>query len=267
MNEATNVRRIFIQIQYDGAALEGWQIQASGATVQAALESAIRKALGEETRIHGAGRTDSGVHALAMTAHFDTKNPMPAAQMAKALTAHLPDEIVVTLSREVGADFDARRDAVMRWYRYQIDRSPHRRPLGPRAWRLTGRLDTEAMRQALEILAGEHDFGGLRSSGCTATRTELTLSEASMIENGELLALDFKCRSFLQRMVRLMVGAVAMVGQGKLTLDQLREILASGQRPSGIVAAPAAGLCLMRVGYTEAETENILTDHRLPPSF
>ncbi len=280
------LRRIKLTIEFDGSAFEGWQVQSGGRpSVEAALNQALSKALGHEVKVYGAGRTDSGVHALGMTAHFDTSRSIPPDRIGKATSGALPASVSIVKAGEAAPDFDARRDATMRWYRYQLQAGGPDHPLGPHCWRVRGALDLDAMRAALTELEGDHDFSGFRSSSCSATRTQLTLREASQIRTakrisnsggkganevpamGELLALDFKCRSFLMRMVRMMVGGVVAVGQGKLEPKDIRRILKSGKRPPVVRSVPAEGLCLMAVGYSEAETRTILTDHPLPPSF
>lgn len=278
-------RRFKITVEFDGKAFEGWQVQAGGrASVEAALARGLSSALGHEVRVFGSGRTDSGVHARGMTAHFDTTTSIPAEKIGEAAACELPDSVAITRAEEVPPTFDARRDARLRWYRYQIQAGGPVHPLGPRCWRVRGHLDVDAMEAALKPLHGDHDFRGFRSSQCTATRTQLTMLEASLIRTaktawsgsratepstleGELLALDFKCRSFLMRMVRLMVGAVVAAGKGKLQPEDIRRILETGERPHTVRSAPAEGLCLMAVGYDPEERQTILTEHPPPPSF
>lgn len=278
--------RIKLTIEFDGSAFEGWQVQAAGRpSVEAALNQALSKALGHEVKVCGAGRTDSGVHALGMTAHFDTSRSIPPDRIGKACAGQLPPSVSIVRAQNVAGNFDARRDATMRWYRYQLQAGGPDHPLGPHCWRVRGALDLKAMRAALGELEGDHDFSGFRSSACSAKRTQLTMLEASMTRTakaaasarrgnagespkpGELLAFDFKCRSFLMRMVRLMVGGVAAAGQGKLDAADIRRILKTGERPPVVRSAPAHGLCLMAVGYDDEERQTILTEHPPPPSF
>lgn len=261
------MRRIKLEIEFDGEPFEGWQRQSRAPSVQGELERALGEAVKHAVTLHGAGRTDSGVHARGMVAHFDTTNPIPAERLPLALRGKIPKEISVVRAEEADAEFDARRDAVLRWYRYQILQSPRDHPLGPRAWIVRRPLDVDRMRRVVEAFAGEHDFVGFRTSQCTAKRTRLTMEEASVTEAGELLAIDFKCRSFLQRMVRLMVGAVVAAGDGKVTDKEIREVLRTGRRPAIIRSVPAHGLCLMGIAYDEAERANILTQKPNPPSF
>lgn len=268
-------RRIRMAIEYDGGPFTGWQRQRQGTSVQGALEDAIARAVQHRVRLFGAGRTDAGVHALGMVAHFDTSSTLAAESLARAATSYLPAEISVFRAEEVEPDFDARRDALLRWYRYQIMLTRSARPLGPRAWKITAALGMDKMREALAELQGEHDFAGFRTSGCTAKRTRLNLEEASLSiaeepcpgSGSRLIALDFKCRSFLQRMVRLMVGCVVGVGAGRLGLADVAAIRDTGKRPHTIRSAPPGGLCLMAIAYSASEEENVLTEHPPPPSF
>ncbi len=261
------IRRIRLLVQYDGAEFLGWQSQAQGPTVQDTLERALEAIVGHRVRIHGAGRTDTGVHAAAMPAHCDLQHSIPAERLPVALNHFLPPSISVLEADDAAPDFDARRHAIMRWYRYQVLCERMRRPLGPRAWHVWRPLDVSAMTEALELLRGEHDFSGFRSAHCQSRRSVLTLQGAELTRAGELLAFDFKCRSFLHHMVRFMVGTVVAVGQGLLDRERLLRILDHGERPQLSLCAPPEGLCLMAVGYDEAERESILSARPQPPSF
>ncbi|MCE5229691.1 tRNA pseudouridine(38-40) synthase TruA [bacterium] len=261
------LRRIKLTLQYDGSAFLGWQSQENGPTVQSAIETAIESITGGHVRVHAAGRTDTGVHALAMPAHFDLEHTIPVERLALALNHFLPEAVSVLSAEEVAPAWDARRSAIMRWYRYQILRARVRQPLGPRAWQVWHPLDLDSMNEALTLLQGDHDFSGFRSSQCQSRRTRLTLEEASLTAAGDLLAIDFKCRSFLHHMVRFMVGTVVAMGLGKIDRDRMLLIRDKGQRPQLIYCAPPEGLCLMQVGYGEDERKEILNAHPTPPSF
>lgn len=263
----TAPRRIKLLLEYDGAPFAGWQRQENARSIQAEIESALAAILGHAVTLHGAGRTDAGVHALGMVAHFDTTSPIPVARLPLALASHLPAEIAAASAEEAPPDFDARRDAVLRWYRYQIDtrREPH--PLGPRAWKLHRKPDLEKLAEAISALSGRHDFAGFRAVGCEAERTLLDMREASLAAEGGLIGIDFKCPSFLRRMVRLMVGAAAAVALDRFGFEDFIRILDAGRRPDTIPAAPPEGLCLMRIAYCAPEAEKLLTERRALPSF
>lgn len=261
------VRRIKLIVQYDGASYQGWQHQGEAPTVQAALEDALAQLLGRPVRLFVAGRTDTGVHAAAMPVHFDTDHPIPAEKVPLAMAKYLPPAISILRAESAPPHFDARRGAILRWYRYQILQTRLRLPLGPRAWHVPRALDRAAMERGLELLVGRHDFGGFRSSQCQAKRTVLTMEQATLAASGELLALDFKCRSFLHHMVRFLVGSLVAMGRGRLSEARLLRIRDAGGRPELIYCAPPQGLCLMGVAYDDAERAALLAAAPPPPSF
>jgi tRNA pseudouridine38-40 synthase len=264
---ALDSRRIKITVQYDGAQYLGWQFQSQGPTVQQALEAALSKMMDRPVRAFSAGRTDTGVHAAAMPVHFDTDHPIPAERLPAAMGRFLPRDISILAAEDAAPDFDARRGALLRWYRYQILMARFPRPLGPRAWHVYRPLDLDAMEQGIALLNGDHDFRGFRSSQCQAKRTRLTMQEASMTRAGEVIALDFKCRSFLHHMIRFMAGTLVAMGLGSIDRERLLAIRDAGERPKLIYCAPPEGLCLMGVAYTEQEREAMRAAHPAPPSF
>ena len=261
-------RRLKITLQYDGEPYCGWQFQANGPSLQQTVEEALEKMMGSgKVRLFAAGRTDAGVHAAALPAHFDTEHSIPAERLPLAMAPFLPASISILSAEEVGPEFDARRSAVLRWYRYQIVQASRRRPLGPRAWQVHHPLDFGAMERGLELLLGHHDFNGFRSSECQSNRSELTMQGASMTRVGDLIALDFKCRSFLHHMIRFMAGTLVAMGRGKIDEERFLKIRDRGERPYLIDCAPPHGLCLMAVAYSEAERQRILEANPAPPSF
>ena len=261
------LRRIKILVQFDGAPYQGWQFQATGPTLQQTLEEALGKMMGRPLRVIAAGRTDTGVHAAAMPVHFDTDHPIPVDRLPIAMTQFLPPSISILSAEEIAPDFDVRRHARLRWYRYQILSARLPRPLGPRAWQVHRPLELAAIEEGLNLLRGHHDFRGFRSSQCQAGRTELTMQEASLTRAGDLLALDFKCRSFLHHMIRFMAGTLVAMGHGQIDRARLLRIRDEGDRPQLIYCAPPQGLCLMGVAYSEVECEQLLAAHPAPPSF
>lgn len=259
--------RVRLTIEFDGAPFAGWQRQDGDRSVQEELERALAKVFKAKITLHGAGRTDAGVHAMGMVAHFDAPTAMPFERLPLAIRPYLPPEISVTAAAEASPHFDARRDALLRWYRFQIDRRGEPHPLGARAWRVYGELDVTAMARAVALLEGWHDFQGFRSIKCKVERTRLHMRQASLTESPPLLVLDFKCQSFLQRMVRLMTGALVEIGRGRLSEAKFARILETGQRPDPVPAAPPGGLCLMAIAYEPAEFESVLTVNPPAPNF
>lgn len=263
----SDVQRIMMRVQYDGAAFHGWQIQTNGISVQEVVENSLGELLGMPTRVFVAGRTDAGVHALAMPVHFDTPIPIPPENLSIALQKYLPETVSVLSAQRIPLDFDVRRNAIMRWYRYQILNTSLRRPLGPRAWKVHKALDLDAMQEGIALIRGRHDFEGFRSAQCQSKRTVLEMEQATMQVAGELITLDFKCRSFLHHMIRFLTGSLIAMGRGKMTRERFLSILDEGIRPRLVHCAPPEGLCLMDVGYNEEEKQAILTANPAPPSF
>lgn len=265
------LRRLRLDIQYDGAAFHGWQSQANAVNVQDAVEEALARVLGHPARLYSAGRTDTGVHAAALPVHFDTPLPIPAGAVPVAVNKFLPPGVRLLTASEVAPDWDARFSARLRWYRYQVVLAPTDRPLGPRAWTIYKGLDAGKLERGLSHLRGEHDFRGFRSAQCQSQRTRLLMLQARLTQTewagAPLLALDFKCRSFLHHMVRFMVGSVVAHARGRLSEAGLLAIRDQFDRPLLSTCAPARGLCLMAVGYDDAECAALLEANPAAPSF
>jgi len=238
-------------IEYDGTPFSGWQIQDTALTVQGALETAVKAACGEEVRVHGAGRTDAGVHALAQVAHCDIAKPFPPGRLRDALNAHLRPHPVAVLSAEKVTDgFDARFSAVKRHYLYRIaNRRPDLALDRLRAWRVPRRLDVDAMHAAAQRLVGKHDFTTFRSTECQAKSPEKTLDQLDVSRYGDEVHIKTSARSFLHNQVRSMVGSLALVGDGKWSADDLSSALAARNRAACAPVAPPEGLYLVRVDY------------------
>ncbi len=243
--------RYKLTLEYDGAGFVGWQRQENGLSVQQALEEAIEKFCGERVGATGAGRTDSGVHALGQVAHIDLAQPRAADELMAAVNHHLrPAAIAVVAADEVDDDFHARFSAVERRYRYRIvnRRAPPALDRG-RAWWVPVALDGEAMAAAARVLVGDHDFSTFRASGCQASSPHRTLDAFDVERHGDEIAITARSRSFLQHQVRNMVGSLKLVGEGKWSADDLAAALAARDRGAGGPAAPAEGLYLVGVRY------------------
>ncbi|MGH6680773.1 MAG: tRNA pseudouridine(38-40) synthase TruA, partial [Bradyrhizobium sp.] len=215
--------RYMLTIEYDGAPFCGWQVQDNGASVQGALEAAIKAASGEVVRVHGAGRTDAGVHALGQVAHCDLAKPFAPSRLRDALNAHLrPAPIAVRDAEIVPESFEARFSARKRHYLYRIrnTRANLALDLG-RVWRVPRRLDADAMHQAAQRLVGKHDFTTFRHSECQARSPEKTLDQLDVRREGDAISIVTSARSFLHSQVRSMVGSLAWVGEGRWNADDL----------------------------------------------
>jgi len=243
--------RYKITIEYDGGPFVGWQMQANGPSVQAALAEAIWAFSGERVDVRGAGRTDAGVHARGQVAHFDLAKDMRPDQIREAINHHLkPAPIAVLECQPVAADFDARFSATWRAYEYVI--SNRRAPLtldAGRAWRVPVALDAEAMHDAARLLTGKHDFTTFRSVQCQARSPVKTLDRLAVARAGDRITVHASARSFLHHQVRSIVGSLKLVGEGKWSAADLSAALQARERSACGPVAPACGLYLIGVGY------------------
>jgi len=243
--------RYKITIEYDGGPFVGWQMQANGPSVQAALAEAIWAFSGERVDVRGAGRTDAGVHARGQVAHFDLAKDMRPDQIREAINHHLkPAPIAVLECQPVAADFDARFSATWRAYEYVIinRRAPLTLDAG-RAWRVPVALDAEAMHDAARLLTGKHDFTTFRSVQCQARSPVKTLDRLAVARASDRITVHASARSFLHHQVRSIVGSLKLVGEGKWSAADLRAALDTRERSACGPVAPACGLYLIGVGY------------------
>jgi tRNA pseudouridine38-40 synthase len=246
--------RYRVTLEYDGTPFVGWQTQAVGASVQGRLAQAIQKLAGEEVSVRGAGRTDAGVHALGQVAHFDLARGWPAETVRAAVNFHLkPDPIAVLDCAEVPGDFDARFSACARHYRYRILTRKAPPVLDRyRVWWVPFDLSLEAMAAATQALLGRHDFTTFRAAGCQAKSPLKTLDRLEVTRRGDEIWVEASARSFLHSQVRSMVGSLKLVGDGKWSCADLAAALQARDRSACGPVAPAHGLYLARVDYSEA---------------
>lgn len=224
-------------IAYDGTRYGGWQRQRNAPTVQAKLETALRRLTGRRVVVIGAGRTDAGVHAWGQVAHATVVTRLPPRVLRQALNALLPPDILVRRVTQAPSTFHAQFQAARKWYRYRIATGPVR-PLFDRPYvhYVPQPLDLAAMQRAARRWRGRHDFRAFHSAGRTVADTRRTISTLRLAQRGRELRVDIEADGFLYHMVRRMVGALLLVGQGK-------------PLPAIAPTAPARGLCLMRVTY------------------
>ncbi|GAB5375269.1 MAG: tRNA pseudouridine(38-40) synthase TruA [Acuticoccus sp.] len=243
--------RYKLVIEYDGSPFVGWQRQDNGASVQGAIEQAAQKLCGVPTRINGAGRTDTGVHASGQVAHVDFERDWPADTVRDAINAHLrPAPVAIVSATRVGDDFDARHSARMRHYRYRILTRRAPAALDRLVWQVPGPLDAAAMEAGAHALIGRHDFTTFRASQCQAKSPVRTLDTLAVTRTGERIDITASARSFLHNQVRSMVGTLVEVGLGRWSSDDVARALAACRRDACGPVAPAAGLILTRVDYT-----------------
>lgn len=242
--------RIAIGIAYDGTAFDGWQSQPSGNTVQDHLERALSVIADAAIRLHGAGRTDAGVHACAQVAHFDTETTRPDSAWVRGANAELPSSIAVQWSAQVSNEFHARYSARSRSYRYVLYGHPVRPALfaGRTGW-FHGALDLDAMRRAAGMLAGEHDFSAFRSSECQAKNPVRVIERAAVARRGPYVLFDFAANAFLHHMVRNIVGCLVYVGNGRHPPEWILQVMEGRDRRLAAPTIAAAGLYLTDVRY------------------
>ena len=243
--------RYKLTIEYDGTLFNGWQSQADRRAVQDALSAAIEGFCGEKVTVFGAGRTDSGVHALGQVAHIDLEKEAPTEKLRDAVNFHLkPHAVAVLAAEKVGEDFDARFSARRRHYSYRIIN--RRAPLTvdkDRAWLVHAPLDAGAMHEAGQVLIGKHDFTTFRSAHCQAKSPVKTMDEVSVSRYGEEIEIVCRARSFLHNQVRSIVGSLKQVGEGRWSAADMRRALEAADRAACGPVAPPQGLYLFQVDY------------------
>ena len=244
-------RRLKLIIAYDGAPFAGWQSQSHRKTVQDHLERAFERVTGTVVRVHGAGRTDAGVHALAQCAHVEVSKFLPADRWIKALNALLPCAIRVLRCRYVSQDFHARLSAQGKIYRYRIWTAAILPPFEyRRAWHITQPVDLNILKSAAKHFVGTHDFAAFAANrGKAELSTIRTINSVRVRQKGPSVTIEFDGNGFLYKMVRLMVGALVKCALGKMPIEGITSRLRSGKIESARFAAPAEGLYLVRVRY------------------
>jgi tRNA pseudouridine38-40 synthase len=245
--------RFRLTVEYDGSSFMGWQRQDHGPSVQQAIEEAAEAVTGERPSVHAAGRTDAGVHALAMAAHLDVEKPIAAFRLMEGLNARLrPLPVAILGAEEAAPDWHARFSCIGRRYVYLIvnRRAPLTLEAG-RAWQVKVPLDSDAMAEAATVLVGRHDFTTFRSAQCQAESPVKTLDRLEVVRDGDRIAVHAAARSFLHHQVRSMVGCLELVGRGKWSAKDLREALEARDRAALGFNAPPDGLYFAEAVYPE----------------
>ena len=245
------MQRYKIKIEYDGTPFVGWQFQKNGLSVQEVLQKAIFNFSKERVVVIGAGRTDSGVHALAQVAHFDLKKKIERKNLLPAINQNIGNKPVTILKiNKINKKFHARHDAKRRTYQYLIIN--RQSPLAlqkNKAWHIRKKLDVKAMITGAKLLLGTHDFSTFRAASCGAKSPIKTMEKILIKKNKDKITLQFTSRSFLQQQVRSMVGCIKYLGEEKWNLNDFKNSFKSKSRFKCAPPAPACGLYLTKIEY------------------
>jgi len=245
------MQRYKIKIEYEGTQFVGWQFQKNGQSIQEVLQKAIFKFSKEKVTVIGAGRTDSGVHALGQTAHFDLKKKISKKKILPAINQNIENNSVTVLKiNKENKKFHARYDAKKRTYRYLIVN--RQSPLAlqkNKAWHIRKKLDLLSMKKGAKFLLGTHDFSTFRASTCGAKSPIRSIEKILIKKNKDKITFQFTSRSFLQQQVRSMVGCLKYLGESKWNLNDFIKSFKSKNRLKCAPPAPACGLYLMKVEY------------------
>jgi len=245
------MQRYKAKIEYDGTSFVGWQFQKNGLSIQEVLQKAIFNFSKEKVVAIGAGRTDSGVHALAQVVHFDLKKKIKEKNFLPGINQHIGNQSVAVLKiNKASKNFHARFDAKKRTYQYIIIN--RQSPLAlqkSKAWHIRKKLDLKVMKKGAKLLLGTHDFSTFRASSCGAKSPIKTMEKISIKKNKDKITLKFTSKSFLQQQVRSMVGCIKYLGEGKWNLDTFKQSFKSKNRIRCSPPAPACGLYLAKIKY------------------
>ncbi len=247
------MRNFMLELSYDGSRYHGWQRQGNtGVTIQGKLEDTLSRILEQPIELHGAGRTDAGVHALGQVASFHAETLLPCSEILAQLRAFLPEDIGANTLTEASPRFHARLSCTGKTYRYRIWNST--RPCVFRrkyVWKVPEPLNDTAMRQAASLLCGTHDFSAFRT-GRSKKSAVRRLDRIEIFRSGEELCIDYTGSAFLYNMARILTGTLVAVGSGRMAAEDVESVLASRDRASAGPTAPAQGLCLTKVYYPES---------------
>ena len=238
-------------IEYDGNNFVGWQRQENGISIQSSIEKAIKKLSNEDITLIGAGRTDSGVHAKGQVAHFESTNEFPINRIRDGINQHLrPQPIAVLNVEKVVNDFHARFSARQRIYQYSIiNRRPPLTFQRQLTWVIYKKLDIEKIKETALFFEGKHDLNAFRSIDCQSSTSIKTIDYCAVTNNQESIVIEVAAKSFLHSQVRIMVGTLVNVGEGKIQLSDIKKIIEMKDRDKAGVTAPAHGLYLKKIIY------------------
>lgn len=242
--------RVKLTVSYDGTNFSGWQVQQNKRSVQGEIENAIFKLTGETVRVTGSGRTDAGVHAKSMGAHFDTQSKIPAQKFTYALNVILPEDVKILNSEQASEDFNARKSAKSKTYVYSVYQSKIEQPLLERySVKVLEGHDVEKMNKACKLFIGEHDFKAFSSTGSSVKTTTRTVYDFSVKSEGERIEFSVSGNGFLYNMVRIMVGTLLEIGKGDRNEKDIEKAFTTGDRKLAGKTVKAKGLTLKCVEY------------------
>lgn len=261
MTPIVDALKFKLTIAYDGAAYQGWQVQKVGTGVQELIEAALAKLFPSKPRLVSSSRTDTGVHALGMVAHFEVPRAefkMPQRRLALAINASLPADISVLKAGRVPGKFHARFDASGKQYRYRVWNSPTMNPLlRTQAWHVPRPLDLKIMRAAAKDFVGRHDFRSFTANrGDNLEDAVRTLTKCEIKRSGVLLTFIIEGEGFLYKMCRGIVGTLVQIGYGRFPPTEVKAMLAHKNRCVAGMNAPAHGLVLWKVFYRKGRRQN-----------
>ncbi len=240
-----------IILEYDGTHFNGWQYQKNGLSVQNEVEKSLKKIFKKKIKVIGAGRTDAGVHATGQSANFEYDGKIIKDKFINSFNYFLRNQNISLITiKQKNYKFHSRRDAKKRIYKYFISNRIGSLVLDKnRSWHIKKKLNVKLMKKAAKVLEGTHDFSAFRASSCGAKSPIRTIEKSSVIKKGEKIIITFISRSFLQKQVRSMVGCIRLVGDGKWTSKNIKNLLRSKKRSLCAPPAPPYGLYLTKVIY------------------
>ena len=239
-----------MKMAYDGTNYHGWQRQKNGITVQEVLENVLSEMFGKETVVTGCSRTDAGVHAKIYVCNFSGETTIPADKIPFVLNTKLPDDIRAYSCETVPEDFNARFHTVTKAYEYKIVNRPFQDPLLRNfAWHYPVELDIGKMQRAAKIIEGKHDFASFCAAGSVVKSTVRTVTELTVKKEGDIITVRAAADGFLYNMVRIIVGTLVYVGNGKLSENDIKELIEKKDRREMGITAPPQGLSLVEVNY------------------
>lgn len=244
------MRNILLEIEYDGSAYSGWQIQKNALTIQGILEEKLAKILGEPIKLTAAGRTDAGVHALSQAANFKTRSNLNCIKLLSAVNTLLPRDIAVRKIKEAVPKFNARFSSKAKIYRYYIYNSKIKSAFWHKySWQIDYKLDMAAMRKELKVITGTHNFKSFSAVEKRERQMYRKILKTSLKKKGSFIIVSLEGESFLYNMVRNIVGTIVEIGRGKLPAGSMQKILTALDRKKAGPCAPAKGLFLIKVKW------------------